>query len=164
MHGGWESVVGGLSLVDMVVWVNRFLVPASIGGYPGDLRTAVGNHLIGIHVGRSAGSGLININREMVIELSPVDFLCGLLNESSLFRRDMAEFPVDPGSGPLDQSEGVDDAGLHRFPGDRKIQDGSLGGGPIEGFDRNWHFAHGIALKAGIAHEVRSREPLHGCK
>ena len=51
MHCGREGVVGGLPLIDMIVGVDRLFVPADVDCHPGKLCTAVGDHLVGVHVG-----------------------------------------------------------------------------------------------------------------
>ncbi len=59
-----------------------------------DLQRAVGNHLVGIHVDRSAGTALYHVGRELVVHLA-VDYLATCLCDSGMdLVVDDAEFVV----------------------------------------------------------------------
>src|SRR5512146_662922 len=61
MDGRWNDVVAGLAQIHMVVRMHEFAAPDATKQFRG----AVRYHLVGIHVGRGAGAGLENINREL---------------------------------------------------------------------------------------------------
>ena len=47
----------------MIVGVHAFVVAAS---RPEDLRGAIGQHLVGVHVVRGAGAGLVHVDDELI--------------------------------------------------------------------------------------------------
>ena len=75
VHRGGEGVVGGLRPVDVVVGVHGRLAAEHAAGH---LDGAVGDDLVGVHVGLCARSCLPNAQREVVVELAVDDLLsCG---------------------------------------------------------------------------------------
>lgn len=94
VHGRGEGVVGRLGHVDVVVGMNRFFGSHDSAG---DFNGAVGDDLIGIHVGLGAAPGLPDAERKMVIEFSGDDFVGGLFDEGGEFGRKLAEVSVDEG-------------------------------------------------------------------
>ena len=64
VHGGWKDVVGALGTVDVVVGVYRSGGP----GCPQELRGAVGQHLVDVHVGLGAAAGLSDGQYELGVE------------------------------------------------------------------------------------------------
>ena len=71
------GVVGGLRAVDVIVRV-AVLVLALLVAH--QLERAVGDHLVGVHVGRGAGAALEDVEPELVVELSVDELLAGLLD------------------------------------------------------------------------------------
>ena len=61
VHGGGEGIVGGLRHVDMVVGVQKLLAR--------DVVAAVGDDLVGVHVGLGAAARLPHHQREVVVQL-----------------------------------------------------------------------------------------------
>ena len=80
MDGGGDGVVGALLHVDVIVGVDGFLAAALAGG---DFVGAAGDHLVGVHVGRGSGSGLEDVDDELVIEFAIDHFLRGLVDQAS---------------------------------------------------------------------------------
>ena len=74
MDGGGDDVVAGLAAIDVVVGMNRFVAAFAAEHFDG----AIGDDLVGVHVGRGAGAGLENIHDELVVPLAVNDFLRGL--------------------------------------------------------------------------------------
>ncbi len=73
VHGRGIGVVGRLAHIDVVVGMDR-LFRAHLAAQ--HLDGAVGDHLIGVHVGLRARAGLPHHQREMIVELA-VDHLLG---------------------------------------------------------------------------------------
>ena len=67
-----EHVVGGLSHVDVIVRVNE-VVDAARAAEP--LGRAIRDHLVGVHVVRRAGAGLIDVDHELIEEVAGEDFI-----------------------------------------------------------------------------------------
>ena len=74
VHHGGEGVVGRLAVVDVVVGVDRLLRPDHPAG---ELDGAVGDDLVGVHVGLRARPGLEHDQRELTVELAVDDLLGG---------------------------------------------------------------------------------------
>lgn len=77
VHGGGESVVGRGRHVDVVVGVDWLL---GTHGTTEDLNGAVGDDLVGVHVGLSARAGLPDDEGEVIEELERCDFGGGFLD------------------------------------------------------------------------------------
>lgn len=77
VHGGREGVVGRGGHVDVVVGVDG-LLGAHLAAQ--DLDGAVGDYLVGVHVGLGAGAGLPDDQREVVVEFAGSDLFGGLLD------------------------------------------------------------------------------------
>ncbi len=77
VHGGREGVVGRLAEIDVVVGVDGVLRPERAAG---QLDGAVGDHLVGVHVGLGAAAGLPHHQREVVVE-GAVRHLAGGAND-----------------------------------------------------------------------------------
>jgi hypothetical protein len=74
VDGGGNDVVAGLAAVDVVVGMNQFFAPFAAEQLDG----AVGDHLVGVHVGGGAGAGLENVQHKFPVPLSLGDLLRGL--------------------------------------------------------------------------------------
>jgi hypothetical protein len=77
VHGGREGVVGRGGHVDVVIGVDGLLGAHVTAQH---LDGAVGDDLVGVHVGLGTGAGLPDDQREVVIELARCDLGGGLLN------------------------------------------------------------------------------------
>ena len=77
VHDGGEGVVGGGAHVDVVVGVDGLL---AAHGAAQNLNGAVGDDLVGVHVGLGAGAGLPDNEGEVVDELEGGDLLGSLLD------------------------------------------------------------------------------------
>ncbi len=74
VHGRRNHVVGRLAEVDVVVRVDDAVTDALAH----NLRGAVGDDLVGVHVRRRARPGLEHVDGELVVELAGDDFVGGL--------------------------------------------------------------------------------------
>ena len=102
MDGRRDHVVGALAHVDVVVGVYGRL-GADLTAQ--NLDGAVADHLVGVHVGRSAGAGLIDVNREIPIPSTVRHLLRRLDNCLGQLRLQVSQFLVDLRGGQLDQPQ-----------------------------------------------------------
>ncbi len=72
MHDRRERVVGGLAVVDVVIGVDRLFAAHHAAG---DLNSAVGDDLIGVHVALRAGAGLEHDEGKFGIPFASDDLL-----------------------------------------------------------------------------------------
>ena len=91
MHDGREHVVGRLTVIDVVVRIDRLLRSDHAARH---LNRAVGDHFVGVHVGLGAGPGLEHDQREFVVELAVDDLLRSPDDEIGLFLRQLLEFEI----------------------------------------------------------------------
>ena len=85
-----------------------------------------GNHLIGIHVARRTRTGLINIDRKLIVQLSVGHFpACGE-NSGRLRCGEQAQIAVHRSRRPFHQSQGVDQLQGQRLAGNREVLDRPL--------------------------------------
>ena len=131
VHDGREGVVGGGRHVDVVVGVDGLL---GTHGAAHDLNGAVGDDLVGVHVGLGTGAGLPDNQREVVQQLALGDLGGGLFDSltdlgvwRSLTTRPgpichylpltKAVLHVDGGGSTLEDTEGLDHGGGHAVLG-----------------------------------------------
>src|SRR5581483_12526807 len=101
-------------------------------GVAGELRGAVGDDLVGVHVRRCAGAGLKNIDGKMRAEPAVDDLARGLLDETAFFGTEAAELLVGQRASELHQAEATEEAFRHRPAADGKVEHGALGGSTVE--------------------------------
>ena len=102
VHRGGERVVRGLAEIDVVVGVDGAFAAALAG------QTLVGDrgqHLVHVHVGLRARSGLPDFQRELFGPFAGENLVGGGDNRVGEFGRQQAEVAVDAGRGFLDQNE-----------------------------------------------------------
>ena len=68
VDGGGEHVVGRLPHVDVIVGMDRLLLVEAIAA--GQLDGPIADDLVGVHVGRGAGAGLVDVDGKLVVELA----------------------------------------------------------------------------------------------
>ncbi len=81
IHRGGEHVIGGLAAIDVVVGMH--LAPLAANA-PEQLAGAIGDHLVGVHVGLGSTSRLPNDERELIGELAGDDLVGRLDNRPGL--------------------------------------------------------------------------------
>ena len=141
--GGRERVVGGLAHVDVVVRVNLDAVVVS------DRR----DDLVGVHVGRGAGTGLEDVDGESIVVLVLTNFLGGGDNRVGLLGVELAGVLVDLCARSLEQAKGADLGSLEAAAGDGEVIHCALGLGAPQRVNRDLYFAHGVVFDAVLSHE-----------
>ena len=143
MHRSRKSVVGGLSVVDVVVGVNRVF---GTDGFAGDLAASVGDHLVGVHVRGGARAGLKNVHRKVFVVFALGHLLRRLGDQGRDRRFDRTELLVRFGGGGLEVTESVNHLRGDRTMGDGKVADCPLGRGAVERFGRHGHRSHRVGF------------------
>ncbi len=105
-QGGGIDIVGRLRHVDMVERVEDVVAAFLITQL---FQRQVGDHLVGIHVGRSARAALDHIHHEFAVVAAGNDQIASLGNGLSQARLQQAQ-PGWPGGGFFDISQRVDQA------------------------------------------------------
>ena len=73
MHRRGNDIVAGLPLIDVVVRMDQFFAALAAEQF----NRPIGNDLVRIHIGRSAGTGLKNIQDKLAVPLAVCHFLGG---------------------------------------------------------------------------------------
>ncbi len=106
VDGGGNGVVAGLAAVDVVVGMDEFAAALAAEQFDG----AIGDDLVGVHVGRGAGAGLENIQDEFAVPFAVDHLLGGLDDGVGQFGFEAAQFLVGQGGVFFDQAERADEA------------------------------------------------------
>ena len=138
---GWDHVVARLAHVDVIVRVDRIL---RTDRFAGELAAAVRDHLVRVRVRARAGTGLENIEREMLVEFAFHDFFRRLDDEGGAMRIEQAEIGVRLRGRPFEKAKRANEWPGKSLAADRKVQDGALSGGAVKCGVRNGHFAHRV--------------------
>src|SRR5437763_17144456 len=101
MDSSRDNVIGGLAEVHMVIRMDL----AGAKRATNEFASAIGNDLVGIHIGRSARTGLKNIQDKMAIKFAIDDFLSGLYNGFSDWWLYGVQFLVHLGGGLFNLAE-----------------------------------------------------------
>ena len=158
VHRGREGVVGGLRPVDVVVGVHGRLAAQHAAGH---LDGAVGDHLVGVHVGLGARAGLPHAQREVVVELA-VDDLLGRGGDQVTDRGvQLAKGDVRARCGLLEDAKGADHAARHGVLTDVEVDQRAGGLAPIVAVRWNLEFAHGVGFDAHVAHASLAWRTVH---
>src|SRR6201996_3483920 len=130
MDGGRNHVVTGLSHVHMVIGMDRIFQPDRLAR---DLTHAIRDHLVGVHVGAGAGTGLENVERKAAVQLSLDNLFRSLNDEACTLSVESLTIPIGLGGAPLDKPERANQWTTKAISADGKIEDRALGGGAIQG-------------------------------
>ena len=103
---GRVGVVGGLRAVDVVVRAAVRVLALLVAH---QLEGAVGDHLVGVHVGRGAGAALEDVEAELVVQLAVDELLAGPLDAGEDLRAELAAVEVGARGGQLHHREGLDE-------------------------------------------------------
>ncbi len=98
VDGGRDHVVARLTHVDVIVRVNRL---ARADRFAGELAAAIGDDLVRVGIRARAGTGLENIEREMLVEFALGDFLRRLDDERAPFGIEQTQVVIGLGGGPF---------------------------------------------------------------
>ena len=82
MHGGWKSVIAGLRQIHVVIWVHGLLATARAAS---QFNSAVRNHLVDIHVGLRARTGLPHLQWKLAIKFAGRNFMRRANNQRAQF-------------------------------------------------------------------------------
>lgn len=145
MHGGRESVIRRLGHVHMIIRVHGILASALT---PRAFNRAIGNDLVGIHVGLGARTGLPNAQGEMSVQFSGDDFIRGGGDQASLVFRQLPEVLIDERAGFFEQAETTDERTRHGIAANGKKLQGPLRLGSPIGVMRDLNGSHGIGFGA----------------
>jgi hypothetical protein len=85
-----------------------------------DFQRPVGDHFIGVHVGRGAGAALDDVDNELLMPLAVDDFLAGGDDGAGALGVEQAELQVGLGGGLLDLGQGANQV---RVDGNRNTGD-----------------------------------------
>ena len=143
-HRGGEGVVAGLRLIDIFIGVDqaRLAQPATIEDV-----AAIGNHLIDIHIGLRAATGLPDDERELIIQLALDDLVARLSDEITLLLREDPQLAIGISGRLLQIPKGGDDLVRHRGCGtDPEVIATALRLGSPVLISGDLHLAHGIML------------------
>ena len=122
--------------------------------FAGELAGAVRDHFVRVRVRARAGTGLENIEREMLVELPFHDFFRRLDDERAPVRIEQAEISVRLGGSPFDQPEGANERPGKSIAADREIQDRALRGRAIKRGLRARTFRPSSPFRLGSAPDV----------
>ncbi len=134
-----NHVVARLPEVDVVVGVHRgprAALPAE------QLDGPVGDHLVGIHVGRGSAPSLEHIDDELPVERSVDDVLGGSGDRAREVLVEQSQLAIDQGRLLLDQPDGADEPPGQAQIADRKVDLRAHGVGAVIGVIRDLELAH----------------------
>ncbi len=106
----------------------------------------IGQHFIGIHIGRRTGTALVQIDQEPFMVFSVNDGLAGFFDGIQLFFREPAHIVVGPGSCHFYHRISPDIIRIKfcRHSADLEILQGPHGLNPIIGFGRDLFFTQQV--------------------
>ena len=149
-----DYIVGTLSQIHMVV-----------GMHPGlaHRRGQIGDDLIGIHVGRRAGAGLVDVDREMRVVFAGCDPQRCRPDRLGHALWQQSQPDIDLGGRGFDQAQRTDEAARHRLSGDGEVLHGALRLCPPQCLGGYAQLAHAVVFDTKwIAHAgLRCQISLH---
>ena len=140
-------VVGRLLGVDMIVGRAILIFPALVAH---ELESPVGNHLVGVHVGRRAGSALNHVDGELVEVLAVHDLAACLLDGLCLLVGEKAHLVVGAGRAHFGYGETLYEKRkiIEMESADLEILYATKGLDAIEGAFRHFDSAQKVGLLA----------------
>ena len=149
VHRRRESVVRALSQVDVIVRVHRMFAAQPAAE---NLDGAIGNHLVDVHVGVGAGSGLPDDKGEMIVEGAVDHFVGRAADCVGYWAIQQPKLLMDRRHRFFYHTECPEKGTGHPVAADGEIIQGSLGLGAPVPMGRNFHRTEGIRLGARIHH------------
>ena len=119
------------------------LLPELAAGEPRD-------HLVDVHVGAGAGARLHHPERKLVGMAAGRDFERSGGDRRRERLRQLAEFAVRLGGGPLDERDGADQLGRHAVTADPEIVEGTLRLGAPKRVRGDANFAEAVLFDAVV--------------
>ena len=154
MDGGGDHVVAALAAVDMIVGVYG---PAqACAGQAGD-------HLVGVHVGAGARTGLEDIDGELRVMVAGLHFGGGGHDGVGQVGRQASQVPVDAGRAGLDQPQRGDERTGHGQTADGEVVHRPLGLGAVKGVRWYPHLPHAVTFDALVVFCGHSALPVLAC-
>ena len=130
MHGRRESIIGRLAFVDVIIRMQHLLFVrqlAALNDVP-----PVGHHLIDVHIGLRAGSGLPHHQWELIIEFAVQDLITNLTDQFGFVFGKYPQVMVGQGSCFFQDGESTDNFLRHLLTADLEVFGGTLGlGSPV---------------------------------
>src|SRR6202167_6464166 len=133
----------------MIIRMDGILTPHHAAG---QFNGAVRNHLIDVHVGLRARTGLPNPKWELISECAVGHLSSGLLDQRRTLRIQFSEIVVHLRGSELEHAERTNDCRRHRFMSNRKVVETPLGlRAPVM---IRWYLnrAHRIGLHSHFTH------------
>ena len=155
LAGGGVHVVGGLGHVDMVVGMDDGIIALLAAQ---DLNGPVGDHFVGIHIGRGARAALDGVDDELVVQLAFDHLVAGLDDGVGDLGIQGAGMLVGNGRCLFDLGQADDQLVMHRVAGDGEIQLAAQGLHAVVCVYGDFQCTDGI----GFCSSVHSRVPLFG--
>ena len=118
-----KHVVGGLGHVHVIVGMYQEFSQLA----PQNLRGPVGDHLVGVHVGRSARAALNGVHDKLVPQLARQHLVAGPNDSCGDFRLQGARPLIGHGRRLLDDHQAVHHVGMHQPPGHGEVLLGPYG-------------------------------------
>ena len=142
MHGGGESVIGRLAHIDVIIGMQQL--------FAGNFIAAVGNDLVGVHVGLGAAAGLPDDQGEVVVQSAADDLVASLGNRRQFFVGHLLRLQgvIGLGGSLFQDAKGMGNFPGHRFDSyaDEEILMAAFGLCCPIFIRRHLDFAHGIVL------------------
>ncbi len=132
-----------------------FLIAAK--GFAEDLTGAVGDDFVGVHMQADPGSGLKDIDDEVVVVLAVDDLLRRLLDGASLLRGDEAKRLIGFGGSVLNHRQCADEKWAGAQAADGEVRDGAGGLGSVERVCGNFDGAEGVGFGSRGIHATTIR-------
>ena len=142
-----DDVVRGLAVVDVVVGVYGRLARQGPVGQGRD-------HLVGVHVGRGAGSSLVDVEGELVVPVASGHFARRRRDRVGQLDGHQPQLRVGFGGRLLEPPQRLDEPAGEAPPADGKVLGRPLGLGAVECVGGNPHLAQGVLLDSmGFGHD-----------
>ena len=149
MHGGGKRIVGRLAHVDVLVRVDRRLAAERRSG---ELRRAIGNHLVDVHVELRSAARHPDAQGKHVVVPAGHDFVAGLHDELELPVGEAPAGVVGDGRGLLHDRVGLDHLSRHQIPADAEIVERALGLRAPEPVGRDPDLAVAVGFDPEVCH------------
>ena len=156
-HGRGVGVVGRLREVDVVVGVAELIFALFMAE---EFERPVGDHLVGVHVGRCAGAALHHVDDELLLEFPGAQLLAGPDDRVGDRRVEQSQVAVGHRGALLDVGQGADQLREEVEPhaADVEILHRAHGLHAEIILRRDFHFAQQIVFTTGFARKSDFRK------